>query len=235
MKLLAIFSLLTISVLALPESKIWNGNVAFPGQAPYMVGKLSYVDGVGNQPVNFCGGSILNELWVITSAHWADDNPTQSREEIVAGQHFVSVASRSGREQFRDLSLVVLHPNYDFRPISAYDVGLVRVDRPFVFNDFVRPIALAPQANRPEVTGRIRSFGWGMINSNIVNPIFSDVLRVSKKQKYSRKFFSEQIQFELRLSNFQLCLSIFAVNSSTHFGLEIHSLLLISVPWFFPT
>lgn len=82
------------------------------------------------------------------------------RFEIVVGQHFVSIANRSGREQFRNLDLQIFHPQFN-GGASSYDVALVRLDRPLEFNDFVQPIALPAQSSLPLQSGRVTGFGWG--------------------------------------------------------------------------
>jgi secreted trypsin-like serine protease len=168
MKTLTLITLLAASVLALPSgpsSRIWNGQNARPGQAPYMIGILWYETLTTVQPINICGGAIVNQWWVITAAHCLDNNLTGiGRFEIVAGQHFVSIPNRSGREQFRNLALEIFHPQYR-GGASSYDIALIRLDRPLEFNDFVQPIALAAQTTRPPQAGRVTVFGWGTITA----------------------------------------------------------------------
>jgi secreted trypsin-like serine protease len=69
MKLLTLVSLLIVSALALPpslERRIWNGNPAQPHQAPYLIGILWFETATTVQPLNICGGAIVNQRWVIT-------------------------------------------------------------------------------------------------------------------------------------------------------------------------
>jgi hypothetical protein len=68
MKLFILFSFLIVSGLALPpsrESRIWNGRPAVPGQAPYMVGILWFQTDTTVQPMNICGGAIVNVWYVM--------------------------------------------------------------------------------------------------------------------------------------------------------------------------
>ena len=167
MKLLSLLSLLIVSSLASPpsrESRIWNGANAQPGQAPYMVGILWYQVLTTVQPINMCGGAIINEWMVITAAHCLDHNLADvGKLEIVAGQHFVSIANRSGREQFRNLALEIFHPLFA-GGVSSYDIALIRLDRPLEFNEFVQPIALPAQSSVPPQSGTITAYGWGSIS-----------------------------------------------------------------------
>lgn len=69
MKKFILLTLLIVSALALPskqQGRVWNGENARPGQAPYMIGLLWYEFESTIQPLNFCGGAILNNWWVIT-------------------------------------------------------------------------------------------------------------------------------------------------------------------------
>lgn len=182
MKVLTLLAFLLVSTLALPpsrESRIWNGENATPGQAPYMIGILWYEFETTVQPLNICGGAIINQWWVVTAAHCLDNNLTGiGRFEIVVGQHFVSIGNRSGREQFRDIALELWHPLY-IGGASAYDIAIVRLDRPLEFNEFVQPIALPPQAARPPQSGSLSVFGWGSTSGQPPH-VLPDELQVSR-------------------------------------------------------
>lgn len=55
------------------------------------------------------------------------------RFQIVVGQHFVSNANRSGREQFREISLEIHHPRFN-GGASDNDIALIRFESPLQFN-----------------------------------------------------------------------------------------------------
>jgi Trypsin len=107
-----------------------------------------------------------------------DNNLTGiGRFQIVVGQHFVSIANRSGREQFREISLEIPHPRFA-GGASSYDVALVRLDRPLEFNEFVQPIALPAQSSSFPQSGTISAFGWGIITDRAPGEL-SDELQVT--------------------------------------------------------
>ncbi|CRK96748.1 CLUMA_CG009941, isoform A [Clunio marinus] len=178
MKTLSLFTILFAVASALPSirnDRIWGGDNAMPGQAPYMVGFLRYQPLTIDQPFNYCGGSLVNEWWVISAAHCLDFNlPETARLEIVAGQHFIALEKRSGNEQFRNISFYIFHPNFG-GGANSYDIVLVRPNAPFVFNSFVQPIRLASQSPQPPQTGVVRAFGWGSVTGT-PPPILADQL-----------------------------------------------------------
>lgn len=69
MKIFVLIAFLVVFSSALPSrrgGKIWNGDNATPGQAPYMVGMLRFeIDG-SDQPLTVCGGAVVNIWWIIT-------------------------------------------------------------------------------------------------------------------------------------------------------------------------
>ena len=183
MKLFFLITLLVASALALPPThngRIWNGENARPGQAPYMIGILWYEEDDTIQPLNICGGAILNVWWVITAAHCLDNNLTGiGRFEIVVGQHFVAIGNRTGNEQFRNIDLEVYHPLFR-GGASPFDIAVVRLDTSLEFNNFVQPIAIPEQSTRPPQTGRISAFGWGITTPRPPGG-FPDELQVSSR------------------------------------------------------
>ena len=51
-----------------PAGRITGGTLAEPGQFPYQVGLLLYVQG----GAAWCGGSIISDRYVVTAAHCTD-------------------------------------------------------------------------------------------------------------------------------------------------------------------
>ena len=90
----------------------------------------------------------------------------------------MSIANRSGREQFREIALEIFHPNYQ-GGASPYDIALIRLESPIQFNDFVQPIALPPQSPIIPSSGVIRAFGWGS-SSGAPPHVLPDELQVER-------------------------------------------------------
>lgn len=89
----------------------------------------------------------------------------------------MSIENRTGREQFRNISLQILHPRFE-GGASAFDVALIRLSAPLEFNDFVQPIALPEFSPRPEQTGTVTAFGWGSTAERLPHTL-PDELQVS--------------------------------------------------------
>ena len=51
------------------NSRIVNGTLASFGQIPWVVSLRIELAGEDSQSFHFCGGTLLNSEWVITSAH----------------------------------------------------------------------------------------------------------------------------------------------------------------------
>lgn len=183
MKTLILISFLTLAVVALPSSsnkngRIWNGGSATPGQAPYLVGILWFEEETTVQPLNICGGGIIKPSFVVSAAHCLDNNLTGiGRFGVVAGQHFVSIANRSGREQFRNIEREIPHPLFN-GGASSFDVVVIIVDVPFELNEFVQTIALPMQSSLPPQSGEVSAFGWGSIKDQQPHSL-PDELQVS--------------------------------------------------------
>lgn len=90
-----------------------------------------------NQISHDCGGSIISEHWVITAGHCIYDDNEDLR--IRAGANFVN---RGG--SLHTVDRTIIHERYELtgQGVPLYDVALVHVVEPFVFDNTRRPIKL---------------------------------------------------------------------------------------------
>ncbi|KAK4293334.1 hypothetical protein Pmani_013062 [Petrolisthes manimaculis] len=111
----------------------------FLGSTPWLV---SLQDTQFMNPVHFCGATLLNIVWVLTSANCVSgySYPYETLQ-VVLGEY--DMEEVEGWERTRTVSVIVIHSDYD--PFShANDIALIRIHTPVLYNERIRPINLPP-------------------------------------------------------------------------------------------
>ncbi|XP_014214746.1 chymotrypsin-2-like [Copidosoma floridanum] len=151
-----LFLALVLSSLALTqgrflESRIVNGENAQPGEIPFQVSlQMGY---------HFCGGSILNQNYVVTAAHCLYG---QKAEKVTVIVGVVSLSQARFKYQAERL---IVHENYDPRRI-VNDIALIKVFEPFQFTKFVQPVRLPDAYSKVETHSLATVSGWGSLMSS---------------------------------------------------------------------
>jgi len=109
---------------------------------------------------HFCGGSIINDRWVITAAHCADGE-TPAILSIVTGDHTRN--QPNDVRASRDVERIFMHPQYNSRTLIN-DVALVKLTAPIPFSLDVQPIC-APERNDQYAYRKTSCSGWGTQSS----------------------------------------------------------------------
>ena len=151
-----------------PGSDIIGGCPASPGEYPFMAAILNRGISGSDFDRQFCGGSLIDDEWVLTAAHCT--------EGIGAGQLAVAVGRTvlsSNVGQRRDVSAVFVHPDYNEPVGLAHDAALLRLATPVT----IAPIRLAgPADDRFEAPPQwLTVIGWGTVSTR--KPAYPDELR----------------------------------------------------------
>lgn len=85
--------------------KIINSEDAIPGEFPYQVSIQTF----RTQWMHMCGGSILNEYYVLTAGHCVLNYNIHDLK-VFAGKHHIS--RNEDTQQIVELEKVIIHPKY---------------------------------------------------------------------------------------------------------------------------
>lgn len=118
------------------QPRIIGGENAEKGEIPWQVtiivrSKCGYT--------HLCGGSIIRSRWVLTAAQCVSD-PNPYRYTVFAGM--TDLGETDGTAQQFRVSKVIQHENYNYCD-QSHDVGLIKIDGSFSFNEYVSRIPLA--------------------------------------------------------------------------------------------
>ncbi|XP_042279816.1 trypsin-2-like isoform X1 [Thunnus maccoyii] len=150
-----VFALLLGAVFATEDDKIVGGYECTPHSQPHQVSL--------NSGYHFCGGSLVNEYWVVSAAHCykSSFDLSFSKMDIVLGDH--NRWFMDGNEQIIPAARVIPHPNYESWFVNN-DIMLIKLSKPATINQYVQPVAL-PTSCAPAGT-MCKVSGWGVTMSS---------------------------------------------------------------------
>merc|ERR1719192_3050859 len=132
-----------------PGKRIVGGHEAEEHQWPWQV--ALFIDDAW-----FCGGSIINDKWVLTAAHCAGD---AMYFDIMAGAHNVRASSEPHRVEITSFNGFT-HPQWNPSDLSN-DLALIEMPSAIEFNDYIKPSCL-PEAGDTAAEGDLVTVtGWG--------------------------------------------------------------------------
>ena len=158
-----------------PNKRIVGGQLTELRQFPWLV-LLEYQkpDGRGFQ----CGGSLINEKYIVTAAHCVINIPRSWQLiSVRLGEHDLDNdpdCEDADRPGFEDCAAspidipvgeIITHPNYKAREVSKpNDIALIRLSRPVTYSKSISPICLPTKSqflnNRYDGVNMMVA-GWG--------------------------------------------------------------------------
>ncbi|NWU64164.1 CTR2 protein, partial [Pterocles burchelli] len=134
-------------------TRIVNGEPAVPGSWPWQVSLQQ------NGNFHFCGGSLINENWVVTAAHCQ----VRTTDTVVVGAY--DQDSPSPDEQRLAIQKVFKNPRYGLLT-NRNDITLLKLATPARLSATVSPVCL-PQATDDFPGGMTCvTTGWGLTDPN---------------------------------------------------------------------
>lgn len=147
----------TYGVCGRKATRIIGGADASQGDFPYQVS----IRHSGWTPNHFCGGSIIDELHVLTAAHCVED---EDPEDIIIVAGDVKMDRSSCTSIRRSVSAIFVHENYDGRTYEN-DIALIRIYKPFpADSNFIMSIELSNTTVADGTPCNVT--GWGKTNNS---------------------------------------------------------------------
>lgn len=140
------------------ENYIVGGTRAAPAEFPWQISLQMLVSTSWWAPKSFqhnCGGSILNERWLLTAAHCII-SPSKSDYRVVAGSNAWRLTGNN--EQVMQVEQIIVHSGWNMANVKN-DIALIKVSGSFKLNKAVAPICL-PGNDQFDQRTCVTS-GWG--------------------------------------------------------------------------
>uniref|UniRef100_A0A8C1K1X4 Peptidase S1 domain-containing protein n=1 Tax=Cyprinus carpio TaxID=7962 RepID=A0A8C1K1X4_CYPCA len=143
------------------NTRIVGGVDASEGSWPWQISLHS-----SNFGGHFCGGSLINNEWVLTAAHCLPGVSASSLRVYLGRRTQQGV---NANEISRNVTSIIVHNSYD-RNTNNNDIALLQLSSAVTFNNYIRPVCLAAQNSVfPSGTSSWIT-GWGDIQSGVSLP-----------------------------------------------------------------
>lgn len=199
------------------DDRLAFGNVTKVFSYPWMA-VLRYSK--DSELIDGCGGSLINERYILTAAHCLKTSSSLQIHSVVLGEHTKGQPidcniyhDSKGNEIERDCAEEVqvfgiesfeIHQDYN-RPKFSNDIGLIRLDKDVTMTDHIKPICLPVTADlQKKVFENYVVTGWGTTEDQTgSNILLEAVLRHVDISECQLKM--NENRLPIRLSDKQMC------------------------------
>uniref|UniRef100_A0A914Z8Y3 limulus clotting factor C n=1 Tax=Panagrolaimus superbus TaxID=310955 RepID=A0A914Z8Y3_9BILA len=142
-------------------NKIVGGEPAKPYSWPWQV-DLCKVDDGDDKCNHVCGGSVIDEQWILSASH------CKILTDVIPGKWFVKVGTYDYRdldepgEKIFNVSQVFTHPNYNNPYADSNDIALFKIDGKINFTKHIQPVCVPRNVSDIIHNGKSAYVtGWG--------------------------------------------------------------------------
>lgn len=146
---------------------ILGGREAQPGAYPWQVALIDPLQ-PNTYAGQFCGGSLIDEEWVLTAAHCVEGKEPSLIDVLVGAHRLSDSGTRIPSAQ------VIPHPGYDPTQLD-HDLALIRLSTPVTYT----PISLYQTISGTSEFDHLRAtvIGWGAKEISGWSAVYPDALR----------------------------------------------------------
>ncbi|GJQ80452.1 hypothetical protein Trydic_g12350 [Trypoxylus dichotomus] len=161
-KLTALVLFLVVNAITLPTQslvdhesgraasfRIMGGTIAENGAYPFMASLRTHPP----PNLHFCGGSIINILWVATAAHCMLGRNASSIK-VVVGTNMLDSGGIAVRVQ-----RIVTHPDFMDTTLKPNDIAMIKLASALRYSSTIGPVVAAVD---PEFAINVTMIGWGV-------------------------------------------------------------------------
>ncbi|XP_040197494.1 acrosin-like [Rana temporaria] len=154
------------------DSRIVGGTTSRQGSWPWLVSiQTPGFNGYGH----FCGGTLIQDRWVLTAAHCFSDLSFVAKWRILIGGHQLSQLGKD--VQIRYVKSYILHKRYNGQ-FKINDIALIQLSSPVQYTDYVQPACLPSRTMDISSMTTCYIIGWGKMSEKADKT--ADILQEAK-------------------------------------------------------